>query len=94
MTRVVCQAGDGLTQPMVAGPSKGEGLRLAGCIGDGHGAGLCGEAIERWEASAHVAELGQDLSGADPAARGNDMMIWPSGSDSTKRSMRRVSSAI
>ena len=94
MARVVGQASDGTAQAMIAGPAEAHAARLARLVGHWHDAGLGGQPIVIGEALAHVAQLGQDLRGADAPARGKDMMICPSGSDSTKRSMRRVSSAI
>ena len=94
VARVVGQAGNGLAQAMVAGPSKGHAAGLARLVGDRDGAGLSGQLVEGGEALSHVAQFGQDLRGADMAGARKDMMIWPSGIDSTKRSMRRVSLAI
>src|SRR5262245_45768702 len=42
---VVGEAGDGATQPMIAGPAEGDAAVLARLIGYGTCTGLCGELI-------------------------------------------------
>lgn len=67
---VVGEAGEGGAQALVAGPSPADAAGLAALVGDGGDAGLGGELVVGLEASAHVAELGEDLGGADPARAG------------------------
>ena len=64
---VVGQAGDGGAQAVVAGPAEDDAAALAGGVGDGGDAGLGGELVVGLEAFADVAELGEDLGGADAA---------------------------
>src|SRR5688572_4640930 len=65
MARVVGKTGDGPAQSMVAGPAEGDGAAFAGLVGDGHDAGLGAQLLGAGEALGHVAQLGQDLGGAD-----------------------------
>jgi len=67
MARIVCQTSDSLAQAVIAGPAESHAAGLAGLVGHGYRAGLCGEPIERGEALAHVTELGQDLRGTHTA---------------------------
>ena len=62
---VIGEAGDGSTQPLVAGPSPADASRSSALVGDGSDAGLGGEVILALEAGALVTELGSDLRSAD-----------------------------
>ena len=70
MPGVVGHAGERGAQALVAGPAPADASGLAALIGDGSDAGLGGELVLAREAGAHVAELGQDLGGADCAGSG------------------------
>ncbi len=59
------KAGDGPSQAMVAGPAEDDTAALAGGVGDRADAGFGGEVVGAREALAHIAELGEDLRGAD-----------------------------
>jgi len=65
MARVIGEAGDGESQVLVACPSEDDASAFAGGVGDGADAGLGGELVFGWEAFANVAQLGEDLGGAD-----------------------------
>ena len=62
---VVGEAGDGSSQAMVACPAEDDTAALAGGVGDRADAGFGGEVVGAREALAHIAELGEDLRGAD-----------------------------
>jgi len=69
---VVGEAGDGSPEAAVASPAEDDAAALAGLARDRSHAGLGGELVGGLEALADVAELGQDLGGADLAgARGD-----------------------
>ena len=65
MPRVVGQTSDRLAQAVIASPAEGYAVSLAGLVGHGYRAGLSSERVEGGKALAHVAQLGQDLCGAD-----------------------------
>jgi hypothetical protein len=67
---VVGNAGDGGAQAVIAGPAEDDTAAFAGLVGDGADAGLSGELVLGREPLAHVAELGQDLGGADATGAG------------------------
>src|SRR4051794_34801434 len=67
VARVVGEACDRGAQALVAGPPPSDAPGLAALVSDGSNAGLGGELPFGLEALAHVAELGEDLGGADPA---------------------------
>ena len=67
VTRIVGEGGEGPAQALVTGPAEDDRVVLAGGLGDGGQAGLGGELVVGGEASAIVAELGQDLRGVDGA---------------------------
>jgi hypothetical protein len=62
---VVGEAGYGLAKPAVAGPAEDDAAALAGLAGDRAQAGLGGELVGGEVTRADVAELGEDLCGAD-----------------------------
>jgi hypothetical protein len=66
MSGVVGEAGEGAAEAVVAGPSEDDAAALAGGVGDRSDAGLGGELVLGREAVG-MAELGQDLGGADTA---------------------------
>ncbi len=70
MSRVVGEAGDGLSEVLVTGPSEHDAAAFAGGVGDGTDAGLGGELIFGGEALADVAEFGQDRCCADASGAG------------------------
>src|SRR5438093_6338384 len=75
VTRVVGEAGQRLSQALVAREAEGDAAVLAGSMGDGRYAGLGGELVVAGEAEAIVTELGEDLRGVDAAGareRGDD----------------------
>src|SRR5512147_52933 len=61
---VVGEAGDGPSQAMVACPAEDD-TAAPGGVGDRADAGFGGEVVGAKEALAHIAELGEDLRGAD-----------------------------
>ncbi len=65
MTGVVCQASDRSAQAMVASPSEGDCSALAGLVGNGNDAGFGTQLFSVGKAFGHIAQLGQDLGGAD-----------------------------
>lgn len=74
----VCERGEGLAQVHVAGPAERDCAVLAGLARHGRCSALGGEVVGRHEAAAIVAELGEQLRGADPPAakqRGDDLAI-------------------
>src|SRR4051794_15723504 len=64
---VVGEAGDGSPEAAIASPAEDHAAALAGLARDRSDAGLGGELVGSLEAFTDVAELGQDLGGADPA---------------------------
>jgi hypothetical protein len=67
---VVGEAGDRRAQAVIAGPAEDDAAALARGVVDRTGAGLGGEEVGGGEALADVAELREDLGGADaPGAR-------------------------
>jgi hypothetical protein len=70
VSRIVGKAGDGGAQAVIAGPAEDDAAGLAGLVGDGADAGLGGELGLGLEALAHIAELGEDLGGAQAPGRG------------------------
>src|SRR3954453_21910695 len=64
---VVGEAGDGSPEAAIASPAEDDAAALPGLARDRSDAGLGGELVGGLEALADVAELGQDLGGADPA---------------------------
>jgi len=67
MPGVVGEADDGLWETMVACPSEDDAAGFAGSVSDGADAGLGCELVFGLEALANIAELGEDLGGADAA---------------------------
>src|SRR5205814_7035131 len=75
VARVIGETRQGLTQALVAGESKRDASVLSGGVRDGRDASLRGELVIAREASALVAQLGQDLGSVDAACsrqRGDD----------------------
>ena len=89
MSGVVGEAGDGAAQAFVAGPAEDDRAVLAGGVGDRADAGFGGEVFCARETSAVIAELGEDLRGADAPRLGKDMTRWPSGCSATASWTRR-----
>src|SRR5512144_2728370 len=62
---VVGEAGDGGAEAMVAGPSEDDAAAFSGGMGDRADTGPGGEVIGGGEALTDVAELGEDVGGAE-----------------------------
>ena len=70
-------AGDGLPEAVIAGPAEHDAAAFAGGVGDRGDAGFGGELVLGGEALAHVAELGEDLGGADAPGAWKGQMRQP-----------------
>ena len=71
---VVCEARNGLSEAVVAGPAEDDAAAFGGLVGDRADTGFGGELVLGLEAFADVAEFGEDLCRADPpgAREGHD----------------------
>src|SRR5579884_1559630 len=79
VSRCVCDGRERSAQAHVAGPPERDSAMFARFAGHGRDAALGGQMIGRDEATAIVAELGEELRGADaPGAedRRNDLAVW------------------
>src|SRR4029079_16096364 len=78
LARAVGETGERGAQALVARPAEADGAVFAGLAGDGRDAGLGGEVLRGSESDAVVAELREDLGGADAAGaeeRGDDLAV-------------------
>ena len=76
---VVGKSREGLPEAFVAGPAEGDAVVFARGVGHRGDAAFSGELVGGREASAVIAEFGEDLGGVDVAAAGQALQERPIG---------------